>query len=350
MSQPSPKLIGAFVSLAAVLLVGLVVFFGSTRIFQKSSRLIAFFDQSVNGLNVGSPVKYRGVPIGTVERIMIRVDGQRQDSAAIPVILRINHSRLEGNLGIEGETLRPEGLRESIEQGMVARLSLESFITGQLFVEFGSDPERHENYRSHLEKGANRNVEGYARLVEVPSLSSSWDEVADEVAQLVTEAGEIDFKRLGENANRILANGADKLEALDVRKLQESVLRAADTSRESAARIGELASSEELRETVAVLGEAAAAFRETARSYDPKDGAMAERLDHWTTRLESTLDGVDDLVNATGAMAEPGSEMRIEFQNSLREISRAARSLRLFMEFLERNPNALLTGRPGESE
>ena len=150
--RPNTRLIGAFVSAAVVLIIALVMFFGSSSVFRKTTRFILFFDQSINGLSVGSPVKFRGVPIGSVERIMIRFDGQSEDATAIPVIIRIDRSRLEKDLGVTPDVLEMEALQRSIDRGLAAQLNLESFITGQLFVELGFVKEGQKVFEEALER------------------------------------------------------------------------------------------------------------------------------------------------------------------------------------------------------
>ena len=148
--KPNPKVIGAFVTGAEVLFFGMIFFFSSSSLFSRNEQFILFFDQSVNGLTVGSSVKFRGVPIGAVERIMIRVEGQRPDSTAIPVIIKIDQDRLDRDLGGVSQTFEPEAIMSAIRRGLFAQLTLESLITGQLFIEFTMDPERSPGMQWHL--------------------------------------------------------------------------------------------------------------------------------------------------------------------------------------------------------
>ena len=67
MSKSANKtLIGAFVVGATALLLLAIAVFGSGKLFQTTSRYVLFFDGSISGLSVGSPVLFRGVPVGRV--------------------------------------------------------------------------------------------------------------------------------------------------------------------------------------------------------------------------------------------------------------------------------------------
>ena len=67
----SPTLIGAFVIGAVALLVIAVIVFGSGRLFRQTREFVLYFDNSVNGLRVGAPVKFKGVEVGSVKRYRV---------------------------------------------------------------------------------------------------------------------------------------------------------------------------------------------------------------------------------------------------------------------------------------
>ena len=76
MSQKAnPTLIGGFVLGALVLLVGGVLLFGKGLFFApKRQQFVIYFPDSVNGLNVGAPVKLKGVTVGTVTDVRVQYD------------------------------------------------------------------------------------------------------------------------------------------------------------------------------------------------------------------------------------------------------------------------------------
>ena len=70
--QANRKLIGGFVVLAVGILAASVVIFGSGDLFKEKREYVLYFDGSVKGLNVGSPVRFSGVQVGVVNRVVIR--------------------------------------------------------------------------------------------------------------------------------------------------------------------------------------------------------------------------------------------------------------------------------------
>lgn len=305
------KAIGIFVTASIAVLVLLVLFFGSAKLFSQSIRYILFFEHSVNGLNVGSPVKYKGVPVGIVERILIRVEGQSRESTAIPVIVRIDRSRLTNRLGTSVEVFEPKFIQKMIEDGLVAQLEQESFITGQLFVEFSIQSEQAGNFVK------NRNGDGDYGMVEIPTLGSSFCEITNDVGSVISLFAEFDFQKTYQTINSVLESLLLVLQGIDAKELSRSITGAAD-------QITVLLESGELEASLS-----------SARS-------ALEQLDQ-------TLSGLNRLVANGNDLIAPESPTRHELQNSLRELSQTAQSLRLFINYLERNPSALLTGRPEQS-
>src|SRR5262245_22293625 len=85
--------IGTFVVGALVLVVAAVLAWGSGRLFRSTTRYVAYFDGSVNGLEVGAPIKARGVPIGKVVAILLAFRQSPADRR-IPVIAEVDVKRL----------------------------------------------------------------------------------------------------------------------------------------------------------------------------------------------------------------------------------------------------------------
>jgi len=67
--------VGVFVIASVVILVVALVWLGASRFFEKTSRMVSYFQESVQGVEPGSAVKYRGVPAGRVQAIRIAPDG-----------------------------------------------------------------------------------------------------------------------------------------------------------------------------------------------------------------------------------------------------------------------------------
>ena len=306
------------------LIVGMIMYFGTASFLNRSTQFILFFDQSVNGLQVGSPVKFRGVPVGEVTGIMIRAEGQLEDSTAIPVIIEINRSRLENDLGLPSAAFSPEMIQISLERGLIAQLNLESIITGQLFVEFGFEPDKAAQATTHLAETRG--------LIEVPTLNSSLDQITSDVAQIIADVKKLDLQELGKNINGLLVSTIAQMDALDTGAISASITSTSDE-------IKDLVSSEEFTKSIVAIRNAFEEVSVAAKTFNLTEGPLTK-----------TLDSLDKLASNASVLLKPSSDLRYEFESMLRELGRAATSIRLLSEYLERNPNALLTGRNKEEE
>jgi paraquat-inducible protein B len=327
--KANTRLIGAFVTVAFGLLLGLMIYFGSARLFSDNVRFVLFFDQSVNGLNLGSLVKFRGVPVGSVEEILIRAEGQSEDSSAIPVVVSINTKRLIDDLGLGRDVLSDENIEISIERGLVGSLNLESFVTGQLFVDFSYEPDKMLITTRPLKE-----VEG---MLVIPTLGSSLDEITSDVAQIISDIGSTDIALLVDNVNRLLVSAHTFLDGLDTEGISESVVMAADT-------VTGVLSSKEFNQSLSSLRIALDSVAETVETYRLDDGPLAKHL----ADFSQTLANIDALFGQSSGLIKPNSALMVELMSTLREFGRTAQSIRMLTDFLERNPDALLKGRAGK--
>jgi phospholipid/cholesterol/gamma-HCH transport system substrate-binding protein len=108
--KTSKFMVGLFVSLGMVLGVSAIIWIGATKYFEKGNRYVTFFDESVQGLQKDSTVKYRGVEVGRVEQIAVAPDNR-----LISVTMKIN-------------------LKDNLPKDAVSQLKVAG-ITGLVFVE-----------------------------------------------------------------------------------------------------------------------------------------------------------------------------------------------------------------------
>ena len=108
--QNTNLIIGLFVILGVVLGVVAIIWVGATSYFQKGMTYVSYFDESVQGLQVDSAVKFRGVEVGMVETIRLAPDNR-----LIGVVMKIN-------------------MRDNLQKNAVAQLKAAG-ITGIMFVE-----------------------------------------------------------------------------------------------------------------------------------------------------------------------------------------------------------------------
>src|SRR5512137_2817307 len=83
-------IVGLFVLIGLIIGVALIIWLSTSQYLQKGKVYATYFDESVQGLQIDSSVKYRGVDIGIVDKIRVAPDFRH-----IEIIMKINY---EGNL------------------------------------------------------------------------------------------------------------------------------------------------------------------------------------------------------------------------------------------------------------
>jgi paraquat-inducible protein B len=135
--KTSAARIGAFVIGGLAIAVGLLLAIGSGSWFSQSVERAVLFDESLQGLQVGSQVSYNGIPVGQVERI----------TGALS--LRDNEIRTAVVLSLQGGAIIADGTDAGIgeivdrlaDAGLRAQLATQSFVTGTLYVSLVFKPE-----------------------------------------------------------------------------------------------------------------------------------------------------------------------------------------------------------------
>src|SRR5205807_4801515 len=135
----SPTLIGAFVLVGTALAVAALVVFGSGKFFHHKYRFVLYFEGSVNGLNIGAPVKFKGVEIGSVSQVLLDFENPSRDFR-IPVIIQLDADKLD-QLGSNADFDDPRVMKTAIEHGLRGQLATQSLVTGLQFVELDFHPE-----------------------------------------------------------------------------------------------------------------------------------------------------------------------------------------------------------------
>ena len=150
MSKPANKtVIGIFVVVALALVVVAVLVLGSGKFFKNNPKVVMYFQGSVKGLSVGSPVAFRGVKVGAVTEIKMLFN-PKDLSVMIPVYVELEQGSLEvvqGGGSMEAfrkahSMNMKDFAQELIKRGVRAQLDMQSIVTGQLMVSLDFYPDK----------------------------------------------------------------------------------------------------------------------------------------------------------------------------------------------------------------
>lgn len=317
--RANPTVIGAFVVGAVLLGVGAILLLGGGTFFHRTSSYVLYFQGNVNGLAVGSPVKFLGVEIGSVTSIRLRITPEGA-TMIIPVIIRINESLIERKAGV-ATTFDASRLKRSIDQGLRARLETESLVTGQRYVALLLDPDTPVNLLGISED-----------LEEIPTLPTAFEEFQRVFEQFLSEDVQTLVKDLGETSRGL----RELLASPETQALPASLLRTLEGIDGLVAAL-----QAEVEPFGAQIEGTSAAVQNVAEELEltlATVHAAAERTREVEQELSQTL-------ATTRALLAPDAPLAVQLQATLQEFGAAARSLRSLAELVERDPSALLRGK-----
>lgn len=315
MSKPASKtLIGVFVIGAIALAVMAVIVFGSGRFFVEKMPLVMYFEGSVAGLNIGSPVMFRGVKVGTVKDIVLRFDSS-DISFLIPVYVELDPKKF---LVIGKVTDEEELDKVLIQKGLRATLELQSMVTGQLMINLDFHPGKPAKLIG-LDK----------RFPEIPTIKSGLE-------KLLESADEIPLKEL---FNKLLSaiEGVDK--AVNSPKFSSSLGLIYDSLNDAKKILTKI--DNEIDPVIENVKVSSHSVREILKKGEDVPGKIEETL----VVIKNTLQKAENTLNSIQDIASENSTVVVEVDSTLKEISDAARSLRFLSDYLQRYPESLIWGK-----
>src|SRR5512139_359622 len=121
--QANKTVIGIFVVGAIALVVIAIVVLGSGKFFKKTLKAVCYFEGSVGGLNIGAPVVFRGVRVGSVTDVILSVESTKL-TFMIPVYIEIEPDKFTVN-GVRPREMKGQKLKALIDRGLRASLETE---------------------------------------------------------------------------------------------------------------------------------------------------------------------------------------------------------------------------------
>lgn len=325
--QASPAVIGGFVVGALVLVVVGILVFGSGKFFADIVPVVMYFEGDLKGLRVGASVDFQGVQMGTVLKIKAVFDPQTVQ-ARIPVIVAISRDKLEW----VGE--RPPvgvGMRRLIEKGLRAQLQSENMVTGQFFIQLDFHPDA---------PAKELGIDPLTKLPEIPTVPTVRQQVEQTVRKALEKIGELPLEEIVKNLH-------DTLEGIDRLVNAPEVLEAVRHLNTTLTDVQQLVRNvnKQVEPVSASVTDALGSVGKVARNADGHMATLAGSLKETVGAARVALESAQETLKNVNGVTSPNSPVGYELVKTLRELSEAARALRVLADYLERNPNSVLFGR-----
>jgi phospholipid/cholesterol/gamma-HCH transport system substrate-binding protein/paraquat-inducible protein B len=335
--------IGLFVISATVIGVIGIVVLGVGTLLQKKNIIETYIDESVQGLDVGSAVKFRGVLVGKVEQITLTSAAYSTRRRYVLVRAGLTSNMFEDALA----DTRGPGFAAEIAKGLRVRLAAQG-LTGTAYIEADYlDPARNPPLEIDWEPS----------YPYVPSAQSRITQLSESLDRIMRNIEEINVQKLIQGIEKSLSTITKAAEGADLAKVgqQTSVLLA--EVRETNRQVKDLVGGTDLRNAVKDTAAAAGLARQILERVD-------KPLTQLVADLPKTTEGINRLVqrldSATADLPESGTQLKQTLQrvNRLlagqrRDIEKTVENLRAISENLRevtdnsrRYPAQVLFGAP----
>lgn len=372
-NEGSRAKLGVFVVSGLVLTVAGILALGWGRIFERTYPVNCYFSESVQGLERGSPVSYRGVAIGRVSDISMAQVRTIHNTAQHEAIIAVRADLFPKALAAFGESVTNEEesralIEKEVLHGLRVRVAWKD-ITGQKYLDVDFlDPEEYPPPKLGFEP---------AKPYLPAAVSPSLQDIQKDLATTLGSLSKIDYQRLGANMQQLLEVLTQRVEQFRADEVSASFRDAAEAVRDLAKsndikqvltrldavgqdaqafvkRADALIAKPELASGIDDLAAAAKALRATAESMEKSIPDAVARVDSVAaeaqraiaeSRLPETAEMVRDGVGEIGSAARSVTAVREDLRIALREISEAGRSIGRLAALLERHPESILKGR-----
>ena len=261
--------------------------------------MVAHFTESLRGLAPGAQVDFRGVVVGEVTSIDVSYDRDRKEFS-FPVGMVLYSDRLGSKVSaaIERAQVDPTVLmRRSIDRGLRAQLRTANLLTGQRYVALDFFPGARPVKPAAAPAAEASAGGGEAPVLEIPTISGSLEDLQATLTSIAKRIENVPFDEI----------------AADLRTALQSLDRT-------------------LKNTDGLIGR-----------LDGQLGELVPELKAAIADTRRTMKSADNLL----ASDTPTQQ---ELREALREVSRAAQSMRELTDYVQRRPESLLRGKPGEPE
>lgn len=334
--------LGLFVFVAVIVAAAILFILGGRSLFQPTYTFETYFNESVAGLDIGAPVRFRGVPMGEVTEILLSAAAYEAD---VPIAERSSYIVVRATLtGSEAQVRqwRQEAGTLLVSKGLRVQTQLAG-ITGQQYLALDLlDPQKFPPLPFGWKP----------KYPYVPSAPSLTGEIIANAQEFLASLNEADIKDLGQNLNKLVVTLNEKASELQVGELSADAVAVLRYARITIDRINAVLAKGSIDATARNL--AAASGRLDALLADPGLRKSVDNVAAFSDRLRKLADtgdldriakNLDDMTARIDAVvADNQHDVRVIVQ----DLRTTADNLRTLSEHLKRYPAGALVGGPPE--
>lgn len=270
-SQANFFKLGLFVIIAFILGVIFLTAFGAGRFLKKEILAETCFNESVQGLNIGSEVKYKGIKIGSVKSITSAAGVYETKSDYVLVVMSLES---DISLGQTGKKARERVVR-ALEDGLSVQLAFKG-LTGVAYLE--------TDYRGEEADHA-LDITWKPKNLYIPSRKSSMKQFGESINQILDNLAALNLKGMTQDMETLLKNLDKKLNDIDVEKISGLTASLLVELKHTNQQIIETIASAKIRE---IIDDAGNAFSDLKMIIRESREPIARAVNDFKTAAESS--------------------------------------------------------------
>ena len=333
--------LGFFVVVCLAILAAVLFLLGGRKLLQPTFVFETYFNESVSGLELGAPVRFRGVPLGQVSEILTSAAAYERD---VPLDKRREYIVVRAKVNISDEEagqLKQDAV-QMVKRGLRAQTQLAG-ITGQQFLAIDFlDAEKYPPLK----------FQWTPKYTYVPSAPSRTGEIIANAQAFLATLNEADVKTLARNLNTLIVDVDRKVNELPVADLSAKAGEALKHANAAMERVNRILAAAPIEQTVRRIDSAAG--RLDGFLADPALKVTVDNTAAITGRVRKLAENGDleRMIGHIDAAAERFDGLMGENQYDVRVIVRDLRvtadNLRVLSETVKRYPAGVLLGGPPE--
>jgi paraquat-inducible protein B len=324
----SPSLVGFFVLGAFALALIALLSFGGVNFFSKPQRFIVYFNESIHGLDLGSPVKLRGVRVGRVVDLNIRYDAAHNVNE-VAVVCELSRNMIADSSGAMIDVSDKAVLTDMVDHGLRAQLGVLGLATGMLYVEL--------NFYDPVEYPLDaRPVD--PRGTYIPAVPSAISEYQASLSEILSDLKKVDFAGISKEAKALLVDLRRQVNRIETKELIAEWTKAAQS-------VQRLSDSPELKTAIAGFGKASNDLSAVLNKLESRIEPTGQKLDEALAQAKTAIDSFNTTALSLRRFVNENQHLGDEAGQSLQKVGEAADAIQRLADFIERNPAALITGR-----
>jgi len=332
--KANPTLIGVF-TLAGLFIAALaIVLFGAGKFFERSNKILLFFDKSAMGLQVGSDVRIGGVRIGKVSSIKVLIDTDL-NRKIIPVVVDLGERELKMVRRPDGSSIdfsTKKGVDKAVREGLRAGMKQQSLLTGQLYVEFDIKPD---------EPGFVYDAMREPPYPVVPTMGTQMDELIAGVSDGLKKFNSLDVDGVVKDLRALLASAQQQVAALDVPQINDNLVQITSD-------VKEITNNKHLNESIEHLNVVMVQLEELSTKANGRFDPVMKDLEALLQKTDASVAQLQEATKELSGTTNPRSPAILRMNTMLSDAERATKSIQELANDLKRNPNTILSGKENE--